>query len=254
MEINKIYQEDNLSTMSRMSADIIDLTITSPPYDNLRVYKGHSFEFEKLAQELYRVTKEGGVVVWVVGDATIKGSETGTSFRQALYFMEVGFRLHDTMIYQKKNFTPQSHRRYEQCWEYMFIFSKGRPKTFNAIRVKSIYAGKTYNYSKKGSNTDEGVYRRRDEVVKVQDTKIASNIFEYSVGASGSKHPAPFPEALVRDHITSWSSEGDLIYDPFMGSGTTAKVARIYERKFIGSEISEEYCKMAKNRLSGIIH
>ena len=133
MEVNKIYQENCLDTMARMPDGFVDLSITSPPYDNLRSYKGFEFPFEDIAKELYRVTKQGGVVVWVVGDATIKGSETGTSFKQALYFKEIGFNLHDTMIYRKSNRPPLNHSRYEQEFEYMFIFSKGKPKCVNLI-------------------------------------------------------------------------------------------------------------------------
>ena len=101
MKLNTIFNEDCLNTMRAMPDGVIDLVITSPPYDDLRNYKGYSFDFESIAKELFRVVKEGGVVVWVVGDATVDGSETGTSFRQALFFKEVGFNLHDTMIYMK---------------------------------------------------------------------------------------------------------------------------------------------------------
>ena len=141
MELNKIYCMDNVQGMRKMQSDSVDLTVTSPPYDNLRTYNGYSFDFENVAKELYRVTKRGGVVVWVVGDATIDGSETGTSFKQALFFMECGFLLHDTMIYRKVNPIPQNHNRYEQCYEYMFCLSKGKPKTFNPIMVKSVHGG-----------------------------------------------------------------------------------------------------------------
>jgi len=132
MQINKVYNENCLDTMSRMPDEFIDLTVTSPPYDNLRTYNGYSFDFESIAKELYRVTKEGGVVVWIVGDATINGSESGTSFRQALYFKEIGFNLHDTMIYNKNARFPENVRYYQE-FEYMFVFSKGKPKAFNAL-------------------------------------------------------------------------------------------------------------------------
>ena len=125
MEINKIYNENCLETMAKMPDNFIDLTVTSPPYDNLRTYKGYSFDFENVAKELYRITKIGGVVVWIVGDATIKGSETGTSFRQALFFKEIGFNLHDTMIYQK-SVPPMNDKRYQHNFEYMFVFVKDK--------------------------------------------------------------------------------------------------------------------------------
>ena len=250
MDTEKIYNENCLDTMSRMTDGFIDLTVTSPPYDNLRKYNGYSFDFESIAKELYRVTKDGGVVVWVVGDATVNGSESGTSFRQALFFMECGFKLHDTMIYAKKNFVPLTHNRYEQAWEYMFIFAKGRPKTFNGLRETSATFGNSYNFSKKGSNIKEGSFRRRDEVVVTAETKLHTNIFYYSTGADKVGHPAPFPEPLATDHIHSWSNEGDLVYDPFGGSGTVAKMSHILKRKWILSEISEEYVGIAQKRIA----
>jgi DNA modification methylase len=259
MKINTIYNENCLDTMSRMPDEFIDLTVTSPPYDNLREYKGYSFDFESIAKELYRVTKKGGCVVWVVGDATINGSETGTSFRQALYFKEIGFNLHDTMIYLS-NKPPLTHNRYEQCFEYMFVLSKDRPNTFNAIMDKTVYAGtrKRYNY---GIKTDakmekSDALRYRDESTVVAENKIALNVWKFTTGMSNTTndivafdHPAVFPEKLARDHIYSWSNEGDLIYDPFMGSGTTAKMAHLLKRNWIGSEISSEYVEIANKRL-----
>ncbi len=249
IEINKIYNENCLDTMARMPDEFIDLTVTSPPYDGLRTYNGYSFDFESIAKELYRVTSKGGVVVWIVGDSTIKGSESGTSFRQALFFKEIGFNLHDTMIYAKKNFIPLTHNRYEQSFEYMFVFSKGKTKTFNGIKEISKTAGDEYNYSKKGSNINEGGYRRRNEIVKTGETKLHTNIFYYSTGSSRSGRPAPFPEKLANDHVETWSNEGDLVYDPFMGSGTTALITKKLRRNYIGSESSAEYCYIIDKRL-----
>lgn len=249
--MNKIYNENCLDTMSRMKDDFIDLTVTSPPYENLRTYNGYSFDFESIAKELYRVTKEGGVVVWVVGDATLKGSESGNSFRQALYFMECGFNLHDTMIYSK-NSVPLTHNRYEQDFEYMFIFSKSKPKTFNAILIDKIYKDNRVNTSMKRDK--KGNFSKGFRSDKKQ--KIKGNIWRYSVGGGIStkdkiafKHPAIFPEKLVNDHIISWSNEGDLVYDCFMGSGTTAKMSILNKRNYIGSEISEEYVDIANKRI-----
>jgi len=249
MEINKCYNENCLDTMAKMPDGFIDLTVTSPPYDNLRTYNGYSFDFEAVAKELFRVTKKGGVVVWVVGDATIKGSETGTSFRQALYFKEIGFNLHDTMIYQSPK-PPLTHNRYEQCFEYMFVFVKDKLKTFNPIMVE-----KKYNDKRKNKN----FRRRKDGVFEKgfskpnEKLKIKENIWNiFAAGGSSDKiasqHPAIFPEQLANDHIISWSNEGDLVYDPFMGSGTTAKMAIINKRNWIGSEISEEYCQIIERR------
>lgn len=263
MEINKIYCESNLVTMSRMPNEFVDLTVTSPPYDGLREYNGYSFPFEQIAKELFRVTKKGGVVVWVVSDQTINGSESGTSFRQALFFMGCGFKLHDTMIY-KKNTMPLNHNRYEQDFEYMFIFSKGKPKTFNPILINSKWFGidgdregqKFEMHRVKGKRKRSGKNR-----TNVKPKKIKGNIWEYNVGSGHStpdeiafKHPAIFPEQLANDHIISWSNEGDLVFDPFCGSGTTPKIAHIQKRKWIASEISPEYVKISETRISKYIN
>lgn len=259
IEINKIYNENCLDTMSRMPDDFIDLTVTSPPYDNLRNYKGYSFPFEEIAKELFRVTRPGGVVVWVVNDQTVNGSESGTSFKQALYFMECGFKLHDTMIYKDSGLT-MNHNRYEQEFEYMFVFSKGRPKTFNPIKIKCAYFGKDCERSGQ-------FYKKHNEINKkmasekrrtnLKPEKIKGNVWEYANGYRKSspdylafEHPAIFPEQLAADHIYSWSNEGDLIYDCFGGSGTTAKMANKYNRNWILSEISEEYTSLANKRIS----
>ena len=247
MEVNKIYNENCLDTMKRMPDNFIDLTVTSPPYDNLRNYKGYSFLFEDIAKELYRVTKQGGVVVWVVGDATIDGSETGTSFKQALYFMNCGFYLHDTMIY-KKHSIPQNSNRYEQHFEYMFIFSKGKPKTVNLIKEKSLTAG-TFRNRNNGKG-DKSAQQQRDERTLVNEMKVRGNVWEYDIGKNDTtEHPAVFPEKLAKEHIYSWSNEGDLVYDCFMGSGTTAKMAHLQKRNWIGSEISNEYVQISAKRL-----
>lgn len=245
-------QGDCITEMQKMESNIIDLTVTSPPYDNLRTYAGTldwNFDiFKQVANELYRITKDGGVVVWVVGDATIKGSETGTSFRQALYFKEIGFNLHDTMIWQKPNPIPTQSTRYQQEFEYMFVFSKQKPKTFNPIKVKSKKAGVIVkkHRAKKDNHTynNEGFYR-------VQGEKIAGNIFSIS-NTKGNGHPAIFPEQLANDHIISWSNENDVVFDPFMGSGTTGKMAKLNNRKFIGIEKVAEYFQIAKNRVESI--
>lgn len=238
--LNKIFNEDCLQTMDRMPNDYIDLVVTSPPYDDLRKYNGYSFDFESVANELYRITKQGGVVVWVVGDATKNGSETGTSFKQALYFIQLGFNLHDTMIYSKSGFKYPSNDRYHQTFEYMFVFSKGKPKTFNPIKDrKNKYVG-----------VHGGEKSFRDEYGK------RFNVWYYANGCNNTtkdavfKHPAIFPEQLANDHIISWSNEGDLVYDCFMGSGTVAKMAIINKRNWIGSEISKEYCDIIKQRIN----
>jgi len=238
--------------MARMPNDLVDLTVTSPPYDNLRGYHGYSFDFESIAKSLYRVTKQGGVVVWVVGDATINGNETGTSFRQALYFKEVGFNLHDTMIWNKGKFSAVGSLkvRYSPVFDYMLILVKGKLKTFNPIRDRI-----------NKSRIKSGNIRQRDGTFRPVSSpgkpnrKFGQrfNIWDQCPDKVQRGHPAVFPEQLANDHIISWSNAGDLVYDPFMGSGTTAKMARVNSRNYIGSEISKEYCIIAENRVVGIL-
>ena len=258
MEINKCYNENCLDTMAKMPDNFVDLTVTSPPYDNLRTYNGYSFDFEGIAKELFRVTKQGGVVVWIVGDATVKGSETGTSFKQALFFKEIGFNLHDTMIFDKDSFQKPNHNRYWSCFEYMFILSRGKPKTYNMINDRpNTQAGKKVT-SKTIRNSDGTTSKRKPVIISAYGKR--KNIWKYSTGyGKGTNdkfayiHPAMFPEALAKDHIISWSNEGDLVYDPFMGSGTTAKMAILNKRNWIGSELSEEYCKIIEKRIQDTI-
>ena len=252
----ELHLGDCLEVMKSLSNTSIDLTVTSPPYDNLRTYNGYSFDFEGIAKELYRVTKDGGVVVWVVGDATINGSETGTSFKQALYFKDIGFNLHDTMIWKKPNFANPSTNRYHQTFEYMFVLSKGKPKVFNSIKDrKNIYAG---NLGSVGENTSTQVNGTK----KIRERKIISeygqrhNVWEMNTSGQENmgkaiKHPATFPEKLAKDHIVSWSNESDTVLDCFLGSGTTGKIATQLNRSFIGIEISKEYFEIAKGRIHG---
>jgi site-specific DNA-methyltransferase (adenine-specific) len=252
--INKILEGNCVDIMRQFDDNVIDLTVTSPPYDDLRNYKGFVFPFEDIAKELYRVTKEGGIVVWVVNDATINGSETGTSFKQALYFQQIGFNLHDTMIFRKANPIPQIYRkRYNNEFEFMFVFSKGVVKTHNPIMVDCLHAGlelngTTYKNFSKNEQT-------REKLAKpVKDKKIKGNIWEYVVGKKqedqeAKGHPAPFPCQLVRDHIISWTNQGDLVLDPMCGSGTTPRVACEMGRKYIGIDISHEYCEIARKRV-----
>ena len=248
---NVIYNEDCLETMSRMDDNSIDLILTSPPYDGMKSYNGYCFDFGTTAKELYRVLKDGGVMVWVVGDETKNGDESGTSFKQALGFKEIGFRLFDTMIWHKPNsFNFGSNDCYRQSFEYMFVFTKGRIGTHNLIKdVPAKLAGKTVKGGRKhvdGSRDKTGGFI-------VQPYKKRDNVWAISVAQErGISHPAIFPEALARDHILTWSNAGDTIYDPFMGSGTVAKMAVLTGRRYIGSEISKEYCMVAEKRLEGL--
>lgn len=246
--------DDCLSFMRKLDDCCVDLTVTSPPYDNLRKYNGYYFDFEGVAKELYRVTKDGGVVVWVVGDATVKGSETGTSFRQALYFMDCGFNLHDTMIYEKNSSAfpaAKNSKRYTQIFEYMFVLSKGKIR--NDISLLCDKPNKWAGHTNWGNNTQydkNGVLKQTNNTRQIPKFSIRNNIWKYSVGFNDKTgHPAVFPQQLAKDHIISWSNAGDVVFDPFLGSGTTAKMAIETGRKFLGCEISEEYCEIIKNRL-----
>lgn len=242
---------DNINEMQKIENDCIDLTVTSPPYDNLRTYE-NSLEwnfkiFTKVAKQLFRITKPGGVVVWVVGDATINGSETGTSFRQALFFKKIGFNLHDTMIYLKTGFNNPSNNRYHQIFEYMFILSKGNIEKFNLIEDRENKYKKRGGRSirQKNGKTEKGFggqflskYGKRFNVWLINH-----------YGISGGIHPATFPEQLANDHIISWSNENDLVFDPFCGSGTTGKMAIRNNRNFIGIEKVEKYYNISKKRI-----
>lgn len=248
-----LRQGDCLELMKDIPDNSIDLIVTSPPYDNLRTYNGNieqwNFDkFKDIAKELYRTTKSGGVVVWVVGDATIKGSESGTSFKQALYFKEIGFNLHDTMIWNKGGFTAVGalKTRYAQVFEYMFVFVKGKLKTFNPLkdRLNKNQTG-TFLKNKRladGTMREVGKYGKRNKYGQ------RFNIWELA-NTDRSEHPAVFPEKLIADHIISWSNENDIVLDPFMGSGTTGVACKNLNRNFIGIEISEDYMKIAKERI-----
>jgi len=261
LEINKIYNEDCIVGMKKLKDKSIDMILTSPPYDNLRNYKKNiaSIWNEKIWKEVliecYRVLKDNSVLVWVVGDATINGSETGTSFKQALFAKEIGFNIHDTMIYQKQNPIPQfKTHRYTNAFEYMFVFSKGRPKKGRLLTEPTKQAGRVDRNYRGQVTADEVYVGKTIKVVKKE--KIRTNIWTYSQNNGIDRtinHKAQFPEKLAEDHILSWSDEGDVILDPFMGSGTTAKMAILNNRNFIGFEINEEYCKMAEKRIERIL-
>lgn len=250
---HEMHLGDCAEVMKTFEPNSIDLTVTSPPYDNLRTYNGYSFDFESVAQELYRITKDGGVVVWVVADATIDGSETGTSFKQALYFKEIGFRLHDTMIWTKGGFCAVGalKTRYAPIFDYMFVLSKGAPKSFNPIKDRpNKHAGKKLAGTKRQADGSTKPLSGAGEKVYA-DFGQRFNVWEiYPHRQRGhNTHPAPFPEELARDHIISWSNEGDVVFDPFTGSGTTAVAALSLGRKFVGCEISEQYKDMAQKRI-----
>jgi len=257
VKLNHIYHGDCVDVMRTFPEGVIDLTVTSPPYDNLRTYKGYTFNFEEIAKELYRVTKQGGVVVWVVNDATIKGSETGTSFKQALYFKEIGFNLHDTMIYAKNAVGAAGSRYcYQQSFEYMFVLTKGKIKTFNPIKdLVPKNAGKPTRYTKNAKSNTEG-YSTETHIKIAPKASKRKNVWYYNVGFTSqddkNSHPAVFPEQLAQDHILSWSNPGDIVLDPMCGSGTTCKMAKLNGRNYIGIDIAEEYVEMARRRVGEV--
>jgi DNA modification methylase len=255
LPLNQIICGDNCDVLGTLPRDCIDLVVTSPPYDDLRTYGGHSWDFYGVAWQLKRVLKPGGVIVWVVADKSEDGSETGTSVKQCQHFQRLGLRLHDTMIWEKINVVPSLcviQKRYEQCWEYMFVLSLESPNTCNHIREP-----KTYKDSRKthqGHRLADGTFVELN--VSQRDDKVLRNLWRIATGgghagdAIAHAHPAIFPEELARDHIRSWSKEGDIVLDPFSGSGTTAKMARELGRHYIGIEINPDYCEIAKKRLA----
>ena len=248
---NELFIGDCLKILPHFSEESIDLIITSPPYDDLRNYMGYTFDFENIASELFRVLKKGGVAVWVVGDK-INGGRTLTSFKQALYFQQIGFLMHDVMIYAKKNTPFMRSNAYTNCYEYMFVLSKGKPKTFNPLKDKTVRNGFEMLVSNKGADA------KNNKVLKeLKEEKTRTNIWYYAVGFGGTtkdkeafKHPALFPEKLALEHILSWSNEGDIVLDPMCGSGTTCKMAALSNRKFIGIDICADYIELAKKRIN----
>lgn len=255
LPLDQVICGDNVQVLSSFPPQSIDLVVTSPPYDNLRRYNSDKpmselWNFENLAQQLWRVIKPGGVVVWIVADATVNGSETGTSFRQALRFMEIGFNLHDTMIYEKQNpgGARGSNLAYWQVFEMMFVFASGRPATFNPIEDRP---NAKYGIVYRGGgrrNYDSSITQTK--LMETPEHGRRGNIWRYATGGDDNGHPAPFPENLARDHILSWSNEGDVVLDPFSGSATTCKMAREFKRRFIGIEVNQKYVDIGNERLA----
>ncbi|WP_104578329.1 DNA-methyltransferase [Helicobacter felis] len=250
--LNRLYASDAVAFLkSHVPSGSVDMVLTSPPYDDLRHYNGYTFEFEKMACEIFRVLKKGGVAVWVVGDKIKNGNKSLTSFRHALYFQEIGFNVHDVMIYAKKNTPFMRSNAYTNSYEYMFVFSKGKPKTFNPLKEATARHGvEMLVANKKADGKNHKVPR------ELKKEKTRTNIWYYAVGLGGTtndkeafKHPATYPEQLAQDHILSWSNEGDLVLDPMCGSGTTCKMAFLNRRNFIGIDISQEYIDLAQQRL-----
>lgn len=263
--INKNIVGDSVELMKQIPNNVIDLTVTSPPYDNLRTYKGkikdnitfdnYSFPFQEIAQELYRITKKGGVVVWVVNDQVKNGGETGTSFRMALYFQQIGFTIYDTMIYHKNGSPFQEIGRYAQVFEYMFVFSKGKPNTVNLIKDKENRWAGYENFGTPTTRQKDGSLKKKNKFT-VAKYGTRYNVWNINVGKGfgGDKlsheHPASFPESLAEDHILTWSNEGDTILDPMCGAGTTQKMAKLNNRNYIGLDIIQEYIDISNRRVN----
>lgn len=257
LPLDQIICGDNCEVMRQLPSESIDLVVTSPPYDDLRTYGGHSWDFYGVAWNLKRLLKPGGVIVWVVADQTKRWSETGSSMRQAIHFQGIGMNIHDTMIYHRHS--PPSvailQKRYEQHWEYCFVFSRGEPTTCNHLREPKKYMDSRKTF-RKHRKKDGIPYERKNAVASTAIDKVRGNVWMYSVGGGHigddlcHKHPAPFPEPLARDHILSWSNPGDVVLDPFSGSGTTAKMARETGRRFIGIEVNPEYVEISRKRLA----
>ena len=228
----------------------VDAVVTSPPYDDLRKYgDGHPpLDWKQCVDPLASVLLDGGVLIWNVADSVRDGSETGTSFRQALAFMDAGLRLHDTMLYLRTNVNFPDAVRYENGFEYMFVFSSGCPKTFNPIKDRpNKYAGLAMH----------GTDRQRDGSLKpisglgklVNRNGKRFNWWFLTNNQPDNGHPAPMPYAMAADQITSWTHEGDTILDPFMGSGTTGVACAKMGRKFIGIELEPKYFDIACKRI-----
>jgi len=259
-----IWNGDSAELLKNIADKSVDLVLTSPPYDDLRRYNELSWNFEifkKIATELFRVVKDNSPIIWVVADSSIGGGETGSSFKQALFFKKLGMDLHDTMIFLKENQRPRQYRanRYEQIFEYMFVLTKGKPKTFNPIQEKCKHSGKEITFTSrdavKENNFTSGDKLTNRKTVTIKETKTKGNVWYYNTGsntASNSiafKHPAIFPEGLANDHIVSWTNENDLVLDPFAGSGTTLLMAKKLNRQFIGIEKVKEYYDICLERL-----
>lgn len=243
--------------MRELPDNSIPLVITSPPYDDLRNYEGYSFNFEEIAKELFRVVAQGGVIVWVVKDAVKEGNRTLTSFKQAIYFQHIGFKVYDVIIFSKNGTSAPHKNRYADTFEYMFIISKGLPKTVNLLRDRPNKCAGQETWGSRSLREKDGSSTRKGKYL-IPEKSIRFNIWLYDVGfAKGAKdkiafeHPATFPEQLAEDHVLSWSNEGDLVMDPFMGSGTTGKMALKNGRQFIGIEIAQKYYAIAEKRLEG---
>jgi len=268
--LNKILHGNAVDKLKQIPDNSVDLTVTSPPYDSLRTYNDKitdekfdihfSFPLTDIITELFRVTKDGGLVVWVVNDQVINGGESGNSFRQALRFMDLGFKLYDTMIYHKNGAAYHEAARYDQVFEYMFVFLKGkRPNTANIIKDKPNKWAGSKTFGTPSTRQKDGSVKKMKEGFTVGEFGSRYNVwyvingFGFGNDKDSIKHPASFPYSLAEDHVLSWSNEGDIVLDPMVGSGTTAIAAKKNNRNFIGIDINQEYVDLTNSRLEKVI-
>ena len=246
----------------------VDLILTSPPYDDLRNYGGHKFDFDSVADALIPCLKEGGVLVWIVADAIRDGGETGTSFRHALGFLDRGLKLHQSLIYQKHCPLHLSTNRCLKNKENMFVFSNGKPKTANILKDRvNLTVGmgkeKSRGMARGKPNDPDAIKDVEEKGYKVHQFSKRHCIWKYRVGYRLScsneeskfvfNHPAIFPLKLAEDHIKTWTNEGDLVLDPMAGSGTTLRAAISLNRKAVGIEIHKPYCKLIEKRMNLLV-
>lgn len=259
-----LYNGDSEEVLKGLPDECIDLVITSPPYDDLRKYNGigamwNRDKFQSIADQLVRVLKPGGVIVWNVYDKTEKGTKSGTSLEQCLYFRDKGLNINDYMIWRKTNPLPVVKQpRYNPCFEFMFVLSKGKPKTFNPIQIPTKSGGKHYKSTAKNMGGENG-RRMLDYHVNsymtdynVWNMPVAPNKEVYHIDGHEVKHPAVFPLQLPVRHVLTWSNPGDTVLDPFAGSGTTMVASKMHGRPCIGIELDKTYCEIIKQRLGGI--
>jgi len=142
---------------------------------------------------------------------------------------------------------PRTHNRYEQAFEYMFVMSKGKPNAWNPKMIDCKMAGKKRGgtFQHKG----DGVRQSKHKGGVYSETKQADNVWACA-GCNMTGHPAEFPEQIAHDHIASWSNEGDVVLDCFMGSGTTGVACQNTGRRFIGIEMDQGYFDIARSRMA----
>jgi len=248
--VNKIICGDCLEVMAEMPNGCIDCVVTSPPYDDLRKYNGYTFEFEPISSELFRIMGDGAVLVWIVSDATVRGSETGTSMKQALHFKSIGLRLYDTMIWYKGVQTTPTEGRYYAAWEFMFVFSKGLPSCVTLLCDRANVSAGSRRQSLRNCRKEKRVYGGK--VFTTQPFGRRFNVWTVNPTCVKNNHPAVFPLQIAKDHIYSWSNNESVVIDPMCGSGTTCVAAKMLGRNYIGIDISEEYCQIARDRLNAL--